>query len=129
MVLRFCYYLINCSISYFIIAIFLIDLLINLDPVHTKPGIFEYGEFFLRIRLRWRVLKTEIHRIRVDRLKTEVFKYDDVMPKLKAHFSAHTIQKRYVWTQIFLNTEQKISVLENGRLRVDEALDIDWFIH
>ena len=89
--------------------------------------------------------------------KTEVFKYDDVMPRLKARSSAHTIrkryvwaqiflntenfentryvwivkrdQKRYVWTQIFLNAEEKISVFENTRLRVDEALDIAWFIH
>ena len=34
---------------------------------------------------------------------------------------SNTIQKRYVWTQIFLNTEEKISVFENNRLRVDEA--------
>ena len=27
----------------------------------------------------------------------------------------------YVWTQIFLNTEEKISVFENTQLRVDEA--------
>ena len=41
------------------------------------------------------------------RAKTEVFKYDDVMPRFKARSSAHTIRKRYVWTQIFLNTEKK----------------------
>ena len=36
---------------------------------------------------------------------------------------SNTIQKRYVWTQIFfLNTEEKVSVFENTRLRVDEAL-------
>ena len=33
--------------------------------------------------------------------KTEVFKYDDVMPWFKARSSAHTTRKRYVWTQIF----------------------------
>ena len=33
---------------------------------------------------------------------------------------SNTIQKRYVWTQIFfLNTEEKVSVFENTRLRVD----------
>ena len=41
------------------------------------------------------------------RLKTEVFKYHDVMPRFKARSSAHTIRKRYVWTQIFLNMEKK----------------------
>ena len=41
------------------------------------------------------------------RLKTEVFKYDDVMSRFKRCSSAHTIRKRYVWTQIFLNTEKK----------------------
>ena len=39
--------------------------------------------------------------------KTEVFKYDYVMPRFKARSSAHTIRKRYMWTQIFLNTEKK----------------------
>ena len=56
------------------------------------------------------------------RAKTEVFKYDDVMPRFKARSSAHTIRKRYVWTQIFLNTEKKISVFENTRLRVDSQI-------
>ena len=41
------------------------------------------------------------------RAKTEVFKYDDVMPRLKARSSAHTIRKRYVWTHIFLSTKKK----------------------
>ena len=31
----------------------------------------------------------------------------------------HTIRKRYLWTQIFLNTEKKTSVFENTQLRVD----------
>ena len=53
------------------------------------------------------------------RAKTDVFKYDDVMPMFKARSSAHTIRKRYVWTQIFLNTEKNTSVFENTRLRVD----------
>ena len=53
------------------------------------------------------------------RAKTVTFKYDDVMPKLKARSLAHTIRKRYVWTQILLNTEEKTSVFENTRLRVD----------
>ena len=56
------------------------------------------------------------------RAKTEVFKYDDVMSRFKARSSTHTIRKRYVWMQIFLNTEKKTSVFENTRLRVDEAL-------
>ena len=58
------------------------------------------------------------------RAKTEVFKYDDVMPRFKARSSVHTIRNRYVLTQIFLNTEEKISVFENTRLRVDEATDM-----
>ena len=53
------------------------------------------------------------------RAKTEAFKYDDVMPRFKARSSAHTIRKRYVWTQIFLNTEKRTSVFENTRLRMD----------
>ena len=53
------------------------------------------------------------------RAKTEAFKYDDVMPRFKARSSAHTIRKRYVWTQMFLNTEKKTSVFENTRLRVN----------
>ena len=39
------------------------------------------------------------------RAKTEVFKYDDVMPRFKGRSSLHTIRKRYVWTVTFLNTE------------------------
>ena len=35
------------------------------------------------------------------RAKTEIFKYDDVMPRFKARSSTHTIRKRYVSTQIF----------------------------
>ena len=41
------------------------------------------------------------------RAKTEVLKYDEVMPRFKVCSSAHTIRKRYVCTQIFLNTEKK----------------------
>ena len=41
------------------------------------------------------------------------------MPMFKARSSAHMIRKRFVWTQIFLNTEKNISVFENTRLRVD----------
>ena len=51
------------------------------------------------------------------RAKTEVFKYD-VMPGFRTYNP-----KRYVWTQIFLNTKKKISVFENTRLRVDEGLE------
>ena len=87
------------------------------------------------------------------RAKTEAFKYDDVIPRLKARSSTHTIRKRYVWTQSFLNTEKKNPpfsklpgyvwtvkydsktlhvikntevknfVFENTRLRVDETSD------
>ena len=53
-----------------------------------------------------------------------MFKYDDVMPRFKARSSAHTIQKRYVWTEIFLDTEKKISVFENTQLRVDSQITI-----
>ena len=64
-------------------------------------GIF--GHFQIRSP-GWRVLKAEIHRIRVDGRK-----HDDVMPSFtEARFSAHTIRKRYVWTQIFLNTEKNL---------------------
>ena len=35
---------------------------------------------------------------------------------------SNAIQNHYAWTQFFFNTEKKISVLENTRLRVDEAL-------
>ena len=34
---------------------------------------------------------------------------------------SNTIQKRYVWMQIFLNMEEKIAIFENTRLWVDEA--------
>ena len=34
------------------------------------------------------------------RAKTEVFKYDDVMPRFKGRSSVHTNRKRYVWRQI-----------------------------
>ena len=44
------------------------------------------------------------------RAKTDVFKYDDIIPRFKARSSAHTIQKRYVWTQIFLITEENVFV-------------------
>ena len=42
------------------------------------------------------------------RAKTEVFKQDEVIPRFRARFSAHTILKRFVWAQIFLNMEEKI---------------------
>ena len=42
------------------------------------------------------------------RAKTEGFKYDDVMPRFMARSSTHTIRKRYVWTQIFLNTVNQL---------------------
>ena len=55
--------------------------------------------------------------------KTEVFEYDDAMPRFKAHPSAHTIQKRCVDADFFLNTGEKISVLESTRryVWIDEA--------
>ena len=54
------------------------------------------------------------------RAKTKVFNYDDVMPRIWAYSCAHTIRNRFVWTQIFLNTEEKVSVFENTRLRTCE---------
>ena len=60
------------------------------------------------------------------RAKTEVFKCDDVMPRFKARSSAHTIRKRYVWTQIFLNTEENISFVESTRIRVDGQIRYVW---
>ena len=56
-----------------------------------------------------------MYRVRVDGRKPEVFKYDDAMPRFYARSSAHTIRK----AQIYLNTEEKVSVFENTRLRVD----------
>ena len=35
---------------------------------------------------------------------------------------SNTIQKRYVWTQIFLKTEEKVSVFENTRLTCGQGL-------
>ena len=37
----------------------------------------------------WRLLKTEIHRILVDGVKTEVFKYDEVMLRFNAPALPH----------------------------------------
>ena len=34
------------------------------------------------------------------RAKTEVFKYDDALPRFRARSSVHTIRKRFVWAQI-----------------------------
>ena len=56
------------------------------------------------------------------RAKTEVFKYDEVMPGFRARSSAHTIRKRFVWTQTFLYTEKKLSVFVNTLLRVDNQI-------
>ena len=44
------------------------------------------------------------------------------MSRFNAHSSAHSIRKRYVWTQMFLNTEKITSVFENTRLRVDSQI-------
>ena len=55
-------------------------------------------------------------------MRPEVYKYVDIMPRFKARSSARTIRKRYVWTQIFLNTAKKVSVFENTRLCVDGQL-------
>ena len=49
----------------------------------------------------WTVFKTEIHCVRVGGRKRRFSIYDDVMPRFKARSSAHTVRKRYVWTQIF----------------------------
>ena len=50
------------------------------------------------------------------RAKTEVFKYDDVLPKFQARYSPHTIRKRYVCpdTDFFLKTEKRISIFEHS---------------
>ena len=42
-----------------------------------------------------------------ERAKTRVFKYGDVMPRFQARSSAHTIRKRYVWTQILFKYGEK----------------------
>ena len=88
-------------------------------------GYFRKRRFFSSRSHRFRTPKTEVLLSRQEifengdllyscgRAKTEVFKYDDVMPRFHACSSAHTIQKRYVWTQIFFNTEEKVSVFKN----------------
>ena len=58
------------------------------------------------------------------RAKTEVFKYDDVMPRFQARSSAHMIRKRYV-SKISWNVEEKVSVFENTRLRVDGQIRLE----
>ena len=73
-----------------------------------KTEIFRYA-----LQSRWRVLKTEIHRIRVDGWKRRFsLKYDDVMPRFNARSLLHTIRKRYVWMEIFLNTKKKPPILK-----------------
>ena len=63
--------------------------------------------------------------------KTETSKYDDVLPRFRS--SAHSIRKRCVWMQIFLNTEKKFQFLkipgdvwtlkyDSRTLRVDTGL-------
>ena len=92
------------------------------DPVHTKPSTLENRDFFSEygyrpdvtgvFGARKRRFSNTLSRVEsfenrdssysCGRAKTEVFKYDDVMHRFKARSSAHTIRKRYVWTQIFL---------------------------
>ena len=72
----------------------------NTATVHTKPApkteVFKYalqgaGDFF----------ENGDSSYLCGRVKTKVFKYDDVMPRFKARSSAHTIRKRYVFMQFF----------------------------
>ena len=44
------------------------------------------------------------------------------MPRFQACLSVHTIRKWFVWMQISLSTEEKVSVFENTRLRVDDQI-------
>ena len=90
-------------------------------PRPHVAGYFRKRRLFFRIRLpsirsrRFRAPKTDIFKYTLqggdswnrrfieyscERVKTEVFKYDDVMPRFKARSSAHTIRKHYVWTLI-----------------------------
>ena len=91
----------------------------------TRSLVFpnENGHFFLRIRLpssRSRLFqapKTEVFKYKIfengdlshscGRAKTQIFKYDDVMPRLQACSAVLTIRKRYAWTQILFNRGDK----------------------
>ena len=55
----------------------------------------------------WRVLKTEIHRIRVDGRKRRFSNTMTSCLAFKARSSTHTIRKRYVWMQIFFKYGEK----------------------
>ena len=73
-------------------------------------GIFAHRKRkFLNIRsLGWRCLKTKVCRIRVDGRK---LRFSNTMTScLRSRLA--TIRRRYIWTQIFLNTEEKVSVLK-----------------
>ena len=63
-------------------------------PVHTKPAIFENGDFFLLIRLLFTLFGHRKRRFSKMSSKKEVFKHDDVMPRFKDRSSARTIRKR-----------------------------------
>ena len=52
------------------------------------------------------------------RTKGQKRRFSNTMTSCLGFSSAHTIRKRFVWTQIFLNTKEKTFVFENTRLYV-----------
>ena len=94
----------------------------GLRPRPHVAGYFRKRRLFSPNTARYRpheIFKNGDSSYSCGRVKTEFFKYDDVMPRFKTRSSAHTIRKRYVWMQLFLNTEKKSSIFENTRLCVD----------
>ena len=111
------------------------------DPVHKLPGVFENGDVFSEFDHHPHVAGVFGHQKQrfsntlsgveifengdvlysFGWAKTEVFKYDDVMPRILAGSSAHTTRK-YVRIQILLNTQKRISVFENTRLQIDRQI-------
>ena len=92
----------------------------NTATAHTYPAFSgtENGGFQIRSPGS-RFLKTEIHRIRVDRRKQ---RFSNTMTSCLASVLARPLilfENATRGRRFFLNTEKKISVFENIRLRVD----------
>ena len=115
-------------------TLFKVDTFENGDSSYScgraKTEVFKYA-----LQLGWRILKTEMYRIRVDgrkqrfsntmmsclpfrtydsktlRVDAGFFKYRKKKLRFRKYPAtcgwSNTIQKRYVWTKIFLNTEEK----------------------
>ena len=74
----------------------------------TKPEVFEYDDVIHHILLAWRMYRKWCYRISI------VLAFSCERTK--------TIRIRYVWTRIFFENGEKISVFKNIWLRVDRAL-------